>query len=33
MIKDKQYKIMQLGVEERKLEFLVQESTIKMEKL
>jgi len=33
MIDDKQYKIMQFGIEERKLELLEQESTIKMEKL
>jgi len=33
MINEKQYKIMQFGIEERKLEFLAQESTIKMTKL
>ena len=33
MINDKQYKIMQFVIEERKLEFLAQESTIKMKKL
>ena len=32
MIDDKQYKIMQFGIEQRKLEFLEQESTIKKEK-
>jgi len=33
MIDEKQYKIMQLGIEESKFELLEQESTIKMEKL
>jgi len=33
MMDDKKYKIMQLGIEERKLELLEQESTIKKEKL
>jgi len=33
MTYDKQYKIMQFGIEESKLELLEQESTIKMEKL
>ena len=33
MMDDKQVKIMQLGIEERKLKLLEQESTIKMEKL
>jgi len=33
MMNDKQYKIMQLGLEERNLALLEQESTIKMEKL
>jgi len=33
LINEKQYKIMQFGIEERKLELLEQESTIKMEKL
>jgi len=33
MIDDKQYKIMQFGIEERKLELLEQESTFKIEKL
>jgi len=32
-IDNKQYQIMQFGIEERKLELLEQESTIKMEKL
>ena len=33
MIDDKKYTIMQLGIEERKLKLLEQESTIKMENL
>ena len=33
MVADKKYKIMQLSIEERKLEMLAQESTIKMKKL
>jgi len=33
MMDDKNYKIMQLGIEEKKLDLLEQESTIKMEKL
>jgi len=33
MIDNKQYLIMQFGIEERKLKLLEQESTIKMEKL
>jgi len=33
MIDDKQYKIMQFGMEERKVKLLEQELTIKMKKL
>jgi len=33
MLKNNKYQIMQFGIEERKLELLEQESTIKMEKL
>jgi len=33
MVDENNHKIMQLGIEERKLELLEQESTIKMEKL
>jgi len=33
MLKNDKYQIMQFGIEERKLDLLEQESTIKMEKL